>query len=164
VVDYAEVRETSLLITDCLMFIGGGSGGTAGGIKVTTFMVLFYAIVAEARGEPAVEAFRRQVPAAVLRQALSVALLGVALVVVGTLALLALSGLDLDSVLFEAVSAFGTVGLSTGITASLPPAAQYILVVLMFAGRLGPVTLASALALRERRRLFRYPEERLIVG
>lgn len=99
-----------------------------------------------------------------LRQALSVALLGVALVVVGTLALLALSGLDLDSVLFEAVSAFGTVGLSTGITASLPPAAQYILVVLMFAGRLGPVTLASALALRERRRLFRYPEERLIVG
>ncbi len=163
-VDYAEVRETSLLITDCLMFIGGGSAGTAGGIKVTTFMLLFYAIVAEARGEPAVEAFRRQIPTAVLRQALSVALLGVALVVVGTLALLALSGLDLDAVLFEAISAFATVGLSTGITASLPAAAQYVLIVLMFAGRLGPVTLASALALRERRRLYRYPEERPIVG
>jgi potassium uptake TrkH family protein len=164
VVDYADVHETSLLVTDVLMFIGGGSAGTAGGIKVTTFMVLFFAIVAEARGEETVDAFGRQLPVVVLRQALSVALLGVALVVTGTLALLALSGLDLDRVLFEAVSAFGTVGLSTGITATLPAPAQYVLIVLMFAGRLGPVTLAAALALRERQRLYRLPEERPVVG
>jgi len=163
-IDYSQANETSLLVTDVLMFIGGGSGGTAGGIKVTTFMLLFFAIVAEVRGDPAVCAFGREVPSAVIRQALSVALLGVALVVAGTLTVLALTDLDLDPVLFEVVSAFGTVGLSTGITPALPAAAQYVLIVLMFAGRLGPITLASALALRERQKLFRLPEERPIVG
>jgi len=163
-VDYAGVHETSLLVTDVLMFIGGGSGGTAGGIKVTTFLVLLLAILAELHGSPTVNVFNRQIPAAVLRQAVAVALLSVAFVVTATFALLALSDLGLDRVLFEAISAFATVGLSTGITASLPAAAQYILVALMFAGRLGPVTVASALALRDRRRLFRLPEERPIVG
>jgi trk system potassium uptake protein TrkH len=162
--DYAQVHETSLLVTDGLMFIGGGSGGTAGGIKVTTFMLLLFAIIAEVRGDPTVDAFGRQVPGAVLRQALSVALLGVALVGGATLALIGISGLDLDRILFEATSAFGTVGLSTGITATLPPAGQYILVALMFVGRIGPITMASALALRERRKLFRRPQERAIVG
>ncbi len=162
--DYSQLNETSLLVTDCLMFIGGGSAGTSGGIRVTTFMLLFFAIVAEARGDPSVDAFGRRVPVAVLRQAVSVALLGVALVVAGTLAVLAISDLDLDRVLFEVVSAFGTTGLSTGITATLPPAAQYVLMVLMFAGRLGPITVASALALRERQKLYRLPEERPIVG
>jgi trk system potassium uptake protein TrkH len=163
-IDYAQVHETSLLVTDGLMFIGGGSGGTAGGIKVTTFTLLLFAIMAEVRGDPTVDAFGRQVPGAVLRQALSVALLGVALVGGATLALIAVSGLDLDRVLFEVISAFGTVGLSTGITAALPPAGQYILVALMFVGRIGPMTMASALALRERRKLFRRPQERAIVG
>jgi trk/ktr system potassium uptake protein len=163
-IDYAHANETTLLTTDILMFIGGGSGGTAGGIKVTTFLVLFFAIVNEVRGDLTVDAFRREVPTEVIRQALSVALLGVALVVGATLTLLAITELDLDRVLFEAVSAFGTVGLSTGITPSLPAAAQYVLILLMFAGRLGPVALASALALRERRKLFRYPQERPIVG
>jgi trk system potassium uptake protein TrkH len=163
-IDYGHAHETSLLSTDVLMFIGGGSAGTAGGIKVTTFTVLLFAIVSEVRGEATVDAFGRQLSPSVVRQALSVALLGVALVVSGTLALLALSGLDLDRVLFEAVSAFGTVGLSTGITAALPAPAQYVLIGLMFTGRIGPITLASALALRQKRKLYRLPEERPIVG
>ena len=162
--DYAAMQPESLLVTDVLMFIGGGSAGTAGGIKVTTFLVLFFAIVAESRGEPQVGAFGRELGAAVLRQALTVALLGVALVAAGTLVVLAVSGLPLDQVLFEVVSAFATVGLSTGITAQLPPAGQYVLIALMFLGRTGPVTLATALVLRERRRLYRRPEERIIVG
>ena len=163
-VDVGAMNETSWLVTDCLMFIGGGSAGMGGGIKVTTFMLLFFAIVAEVRGDPAVSAFGREISSAVIRQALSVALLGVALVVSGTLTVLALSGLDLDRVLFEVISAFATTGLSTGITSTLPASAQYVLVGLMFAGRLGPITVASALALRERRKLFRLPEERPIVG
>jgi trk system potassium uptake protein len=163
-VNVGGMNETSWLVTDCLMFIGGGSAGMGGGIKVTTFTLLFFAIVAEVRGDPAVTAFGREISGAVIRQALSVALLGVALVVSGTLAVLALSGLDLDRVLFEVISAFATTGLSTGITGALPASAQYVLVVLMFAGRLGPITVASALALRERRKLFRLPEERPIVG
>jgi potassium uptake TrkH family protein len=163
-IDVGAMNETSWLVTDCLMFIGGGSGGVGGGIKVTTFMLLFFAIVAEVRGDPAVSAFGREVSSGVIRQALSVALLGVALVVAGTLTVLALSGLDLDRVLFEVISAFATNGLSTGLTGVLPPSAQYVLVGLMFAGRLGPITVASALALRESRKLFRLPEERPIVG
>lgn len=163
-IDVGAMYEPSWLVIDCLMFIGGGSAGTAGGIKLTTFMLLFFAIVAEVRAEPAVSAFGREVSSAVIRQALSVALLGVALVVAGTLTVLALTGLDLDRVLFEVVSAFATNGLSTGITPQLPPSTQYVLVVLMFVGRLGPITLASALAARERHKLFRLPEERPIVG
>ena len=163
-IDYGQVNEGTLLVTDALMFIGGGSAATAGGIKVTTFMLLFFAIVSEARGDETVEAFGRRVPPTVVRQALSVALLGVALVFVGTLLLLAVTQLDLDRVLFEAVSAFSTTGLSTGITPSLPPAGHYILIALMFAGRTGTVTLASALALRQRRKLYRVPAERPLVG
>ena len=163
-VDVGAMQPESLLVQDVLMFIGGGSASTAGGIKVTTFMVLFFAIVAEARGDPHVDALGREISSPVLRQALTVALLGVALVVSGTLVLLAVSGLPLDQVLYETVSAFATVGLSTGITADLPPAGQYVLIALMFLGRTGPVTLATALVLRERRRLYRRPEERMLVG
>ncbi len=162
--DYGQMGKESLLVTDVLMFIGGGSASTAGGIKVTTFTVLLFAILAEARGDEAVESFGRRVPPAALRQALSVALLGVAMVVAGTLAMLEITGLGLDQVLFEVVSAFATVGLSTGITPTLPAAAQYLLVGLMFSGRVGTVTLASALALRQRRRLYQLPEERPIIG
>jgi len=163
-IDYAQAEPATLVVTDVLMFVGGGSASTAGGIKVTTFMILFFAILAEARGDETVDAFTRQISPAALRQALAVALLGVALVVTGTLAILSVADLSLDQVLFEVTSAFGTVGLSTGITGRLPAFGQYVLIVLMFTGRVGPITLASALALRQRRRLYRLPEERPIVG
>lgn len=162
--DYAEMDAATWLVTDVLMFIGGGSAGTAGGIKVTTFALLGYVILAEVRGDRTVNAARRQLPPAVIRQALSVALLGVAAVVASSMTLLLLTGFSLDQVLFESVSAFATVGLSTGITADLPVAGHLLLVALMFMGRLGPVTLAAALALRSRETLYRLPEERPIVG
>lgn len=163
-VDYSRMNEETWLVTDVLMFIGGGSASTAGGIRVTTFMVLFFAITAEVRGNDAAEAFRRRIPAAAMRQALTVALLGVAVVVSATVAMLAITGLDLDKVLFEVISAFATVGLSTGITPTLPPAAHYLLTALMFVGRTGTTTVATALVLRENRKLYRLPEERPIVG
>ncbi|MBP2334808.1 potassium uptake TrkH family protein [Saccharothrix coeruleofusca] len=162
--DVGQMTPASLLVTDALMFVGGGSAGTAGGIKVTTFALLAFVIAAEVRGEPNVHVLGRRLSSQVQRQALTVALLGVGLVASATLALLLITGLPLDAVLFEAVSAFGTVGLSTGITATIPPAGQLVLVVLMFIGRLGPITLASALALRERARRYELPEERPIVG
>ena len=145
-------------------FIGGGPAGTAGGIKVTTFAVLAFMIFAEVRGDPTVHVRNRRIPGVAQRQALSIALLGMFVVFAGTLALLAISDQDLDRVLFEAVSAFGTVGLTTGITAELPAAGQSVLIVLMFLGRVGTITLASALALRSRPILYRLPEERPIIG
>ncbi len=162
--DISALQPETLLFHDVLMFIGGGSAGTAGGIKVTTFGLLAFVLWAEMRGDPDVEVGRRRVPASTQRQALAVALLGVGLVTAATLAMLALTSFSLDVVLFEVVSAFATVGLSTGITASLPTAAQLLLVALMFLGRIGPLTLASGLALRERSRRHQLPEERTIVG
>ena len=164
--DIAALRPETLFVTDILMFIGGGSAGTAGGIKVTTFGLLAFVIWSETRGEPNVHVGPRRVPQANQRQALAVALLSVGIVVIATLALMALTkdSFDFDAVLFETISAFATVGLSTGITASLPTPAQLVLVGLMYMGRIGPLTIATAMALRERPRLYQLPEERTIVG
>jgi potassium uptake TrkH family protein len=162
--DIAAYQPETLLLTDALMFIGGGSAGTAGGIKVTTFGLLAYVLWAEMRGDPDVEVGRRRVPGTNQRQALSVALLGIGLVAVATFLMEALSDFTFDQVLFETVSAFATVGLSTGITADLPPGALGLLVLLMYLGRIGPLTLATGLALRERAHRYRLPEERTIVG
>ena len=163
-VDIGEMRPETLAVSYGLMMIGGGSAGTAGGIKVTTFLVLGLVVWAEIRGEPDASVFGRRVPREVQRQALTVVLLAVGLVGTATLLLLTVSDHPLDAVLFEAVSAFATVGLSTGITADVPPAGQLILVALMFFGRVGTITVATGLALRSRQRLYRYPEERPIVG
>lgn len=163
-VSTGDLNEATLLGTDVLMFIGGGPAGTAGGIKVTTFAVLLFVIVTEVRGDESVTAFGRRIPRGAQRQALSVALLAVAVVVGSTAALLLLTPFGLDAVLFEAVSAFSTVGLSTGITAQVGTAGQLLLAALMFLGRLGPITLASALALRTRPRLYDLPHERPIIG
>lgn len=163
-IDISQMYDGTLLGTVVLMFIGGGSASTAGGIKVTTFIVLLFVIYAEVRGEPEVNTFHRSIGHRLQRQALTVALPGVAAVVVSTLAILEMTDVALRDVLFEVTSTFGTVGLSTGITADLPTPAQGVLVLLMFIGRLGPVTFAVAPALRERRRLYRLPESRPIIG
>jgi len=162
--DVGAMNEGTWLGTTVLMFIGGGSAGTAGGIKVTTFILLFFVIYAEVRGEPSVRAFDRRIDARVQRQALTVALLSVGAVVGSTLVLMQATDFALGEVLFEATSAFATVGLSTGITAEFPEAGQLMLAGLMFLGRLGPVTLVSALALRERQTLYQLPEGRPIIG
>ena len=163
-VDYAQVDPATLLVTDVLMFIGGGSGGTAGGIKVTTFILLLFVIRAEVRGERSVVIFDRRIDTRVQRQALSVALIGVALVIGPTMVLLAATDFDLNVLLFEVTSAFATVGLSTGITAALPDWGQLILIALMYLGRIGSITLVSALAARERDRRYEVPVERPFIG
>ncbi|MFE5208423.1 TrkH family potassium uptake protein [Streptomyces sp. NPDC056600] len=163
-VDLAALRPVSWLGMDVLMFVGGSSAGTAGGIKVTTFAVLFFVLYTEIRGESSVNVFDRRLSAPLLRQALTVALLSVAAVVVSTMAFMVFAEHGLDRSLFEVVSAFSTTGMSTGITARLPVGLQLLLVVLMFVGRLGPITVASALALRHRVRLYDLPEERPVIG
>lgn len=163
-IDYGEASSDTLMVTDILMFIGGGSAGTAGGIKVTTFLVLGFAIWNEVRGREQVTIAHRSISPSVQRQALTVALLGVAAVIAGTLLLLMLTDYSLEKVLFESISAFATVGVSTGITYHLPESAQWVLMALMFTGRIGTITVASSLALSSRPRLFRLPEERPIIG
>jgi potassium uptake TrkH family protein len=163
-VDIGALNEPTLLFVTTLMFIGAGPASTSGGIKVTTFAVLAYVLWAEVRGDAEVNAFRRRLPEALVRQALTVALLAVGLVVGTSLVLMASDDLALTPALFEAASAFGTVGLSTGVTGSIGGFGHVVLVVVMLAGRVGPVTFVTALALRERSREYRYAEERPIIG
>ena len=163
-VDIGAMDSASLLGMDVLMLIGGGPAGTAGGIKITTFAVLFFILLTEIRGEVAVNVFGKRLSRAVHRQAITIVLLAVAVITVSTVALMLITDIGLDALLFEVISAFGTVGLSTGITAGLPPAGQVILMLLMFIGRLGPIGFASAIALRERPTAYELPKERPIIG
>lgn len=166
-VEFAAMTTESIAVTNALMFIGGGSASTAGGIKVATFFLLAYVIWSEIRGEPDVVVGRRRIAGAAQREALSVALLGVALVAVGVLLVVALTEgehVPFEHVMFDVISAFGTVGLSTGVTAASPQSAQLVLAALMFVGRVGPVVVATGLALNTRHRHYRYPQERPVVG
>lgn len=142
--------EPTLAVVAALMFIGGASGSTAGGIKVNTFSLMFITIISSIRGDPSATAFGRRVPHEFIYRALSVVLLSFALVFIVTLGLELTTDGSIVELGFEAVSAFGTVGLSADVTASLSPAALTILTVAMFAGRLGPLTLVLALAARAR--------------
>jgi len=149
---------------DLLMFIGAGPASAAGGIKVTTFAVLVCLVWSEIRGRPSVHVFGRRIPVQALREAITVAALGALLVMTATMVLMETDNFGLDRSLFEVISAFATVGLTTGITPSLSDPGKLVLIVLMFAGRLGPVTLASALALRTTERQYEYAEERPTIG
>lgn len=163
-VDIGALTHETWALHYFLMFVGGGSAGTAGGVKVGTVAVLILLVIAEIRGHTDTEAYGRRVGASAQRQAITVLALGSVLVVIGTLLLLRLSDFPTDQVIFEVISAFGTVGLSTGITADLPVAGQLVLTLLMFFGRVGTITLATSLVLGERRMPYRYPEEHPIVG
>jgi trk system potassium uptake protein TrkH len=163
-IDIGGLTNESLALHFALMFIGGGSAGTAGGVKVTTFFVLVLVVWNEIRGHQDVEFRGRRIASSVQRQALTVVALGAATIALAMLLILPLTALPYEKVLFEVVSAFATVGLSTGITAELAPAAQFILIALMFIGRVGVVTLAVAIATNQLRRNYRYPEEKPIVG
>jgi trk system potassium uptake protein len=163
-IDTGAMYDSSLFATMMLMFVGGGSGGTAGGIKVTTLAVLMVVVWTEMRGHPAPHAAGRRLTPDVVRQSLALTFLSMTMVAFLSIHLLATTHFPMNQVLFEAVSAVGVVGLSTGITGDLHPVAQAVMVPAMLAGRLGPITFASALALRDRTRRYDLPEGRPIIG
>ncbi|WP_052460661.1 TrkH family potassium uptake protein [Microbacterium gorillae] len=164
VIDPAQMHGSSLLVACMLMFVGGGSASTAGGIKVTTLAVLALAVWSEARGRSTVEAFGRRIPSDVQRVAMSVVAWGATIVALSTIILLQMTKAPLEDVLFDVISGFATVGLSTGVAQSLPDAGVYVLAVTMFMGRVGTVTLAAAVAASASKQLYSLPVERPIVG
>jgi trk system potassium uptake protein TrkH len=172
-IDYGRASPDTLLVTIFLMFVGASPGSTGGGLKTTTFGLLVALVIARWRGRGRASVFRRTIPHAVMDRALTLTLLAWALVsmAIGLLVLTETHGLPFAvaeprflALMFEAVSAFGTVGLSTGITSSLSPAGKLVLVALMFAGRVGPLTLVLAVGPRQQKGRFRYAEENVMVG
>lgn len=164
VVDMAALQQATLFMLAGLMFIGGASASTAGGIKVSTFSALFVAIVAALRGRERVTVFERELTTRQIYRALSVALLSVAMVFVLAFTLATIQDAPFINLFFEAVSAFGTAGLSTGLTPDVPAAAQVVLVIGMYIGRLGPLTIALALMQRTETEQVRYPTEEISIG
>lgn len=154
-----------LLLLSALMFIGGASGSTAGGIKVNTFTTLFATIIASVRGQEHVHLFQREIAWSQVNRALTVALLSVAFVFVIALVLMQTNEVDAIDIIFETTSAFGTTGLSTGITGTLNATGQLVLILAMFVGRVGPLTIALALSARfTAREGIRYPEAEVNIG
>jgi len=162
--DVGLFQPETWLGLDALMFIGAGPSSTGGGIRITTFAVLAYIVWTELRGDSAVNIFGKRLSRSVHRQAITIALLSVAYVALSTVLMQVVTDIDTDKIIFEVISAFGTVGMSTGITASLPDAALINLIVLMIVGRLGPLTLSTALVLTHRPNLYEFPKERPLLG
>jgi len=162
--DTSALFDATLFVVMALMFIGGASGSTAGGIKVNTFSVLLVAILSTVKGQPSAMAFGRRIQHTIVYRALAVALLSIAFVFVIGLGLTLTTEATFVQTLFEAVSAFGTVGASTGITPELSDPARLITVFAMFVGRLGPLTLVLALAARARPIPYRPAVESVRIG
>ncbi len=163
-VDIGQMARESWLGMDILMFIGGGSGGTAGGLKVTTITVLVFIVLSEIRGAQAVNIGKRRISRALHRQAITLLFLYGALLIGSVLLLQLITDFSTDELLFEASSALGTTGLSTGITANLPEPAKLLIMLLMFIGRVGPALVASSLAVRIGKGFTQFPKERLTIG
>ena len=163
-IDFSQTNQHTNVFFTAMMFIGGASGSTAGGIKVNTVAVIFIAILTTIRGRGQPEAFGREIPFGQIQRALTVAALGVTVVFFVAFLLVITEGLAFEDLLFETISAFGTVGLSTGITPELTPWGKSIIISTMFVGRIGPLTIALALGQRQRRAIYRYPQERVRIG
>lgn len=163
-VDIGELYNPTLFFLVFLMFIGASPSSTGGGVKTTTIGAMLAASVAIVRGYSEVELLERRLPKEIIFRALAIFLMALGLLSVGTMVLAGTEPFPFLDILFEATSAFGTVGLSTGLTPSLSPVGKVIIMILMFVGRLGPMTAAAALAQRMQTPNYKYPEEKIVVG
>ncbi len=166
-VDIASLSPSSKFVLILLMFIGGSPGSTAGGIKTVTLAVIVMTVIAALRKRPEVEMFRRSVRIVVVGRAITVTILFMMVLFTAAMALSITehgSGFTMMDIVFEACSALGTVGLSTGITSSLTAVGKLIIIAVMLIGRLGPLTLLAALTFNLKPVGYSYPEEPIIVG
>lgn len=164
-VDMSKIRETTIFSTIMLMFIGGSPGSTAGGIKTTTFACLLLTTISVVKGEEDVNCLNRRLPFETIKRAVSIFLIGLA-IVFSTAIILTItdSSLKFINLLFESTSAFGTVGLSAGITDKLSTFGRLVITLTMYIGRVGPLTMAYAFARRNMKRDYRNAPGNLMVG
>ena len=165
--DFSAANDLTILFYPFLMFVGGAAGSVAGGIKVATLAVIIAAVISSVKGRLQAEAFGREIPHFQVHRALTVAALGLALIFVVSLTLTFTerdSDISFLNLFFDTVSAFGTTGLSTGVPSELSLAGRIMFMITMFLGRLGPLTLALALAPREDATVYRFVQERVKIG
>ncbi|MHB8172407.1 MAG: TrkH family potassium uptake protein, partial [Thermincolia bacterium] len=162
--DIASLTMATQFLIVILMFIGASPGSTGGGIKTTTFGSLVSAVWAMITGKPDVEIFRRRLPRDIIYKSLSITTIAGLLIIVVTMLLSITEKAEFLMVLFETVSAFGTVGLTMGLTPNLTLVGKILIILTMFAGRLGPLTLAFSLAHKQQKAVIKQPEEKIIVG
>lgn len=163
-VNNADMSDAGSLLTSALMLIGGSPGSTAGGMKTTTIAILFIGILVSARGKKDITMFRRRIDGDSVRQAAAIAFLYIAVTVVFTAVICHLESVGLRTALFEVSSAIGTVGSTMSLTPSLGIVSRYIIILLMFGGRAGAMTLALVLAERRRNVESKYPLGKILIG
>lgn len=163
--NYIDMNQDSVMMTILLMFVGGASGGTAGGIKISTFFLLMLVVWAFLKQSNEVTVFKRRVAPELIIKALSLSLISIIFVLLTVFTLKSLEPhIPLLHLVFETVSAFGTVGLSYGITPTLGDGSKFLLMLMMFIGRVGPLTIAFALVKNSGKPTYRYPEEKILIG
>lgn len=161
-----DMNEISKMVTIFLMYIGAAPGSTGGGIKVTTFGIIIMAIVSNISGASETIILKRRVPHPIVDKALSIVGLSMLLIFVMTTAIVGIEKINFINALYEVTSAFGTVGLSTGITPTLHSSSKLLLIITMFLGRVGPLSFAIALSLKanRNREYFVHAEGKIVVG
>lgn len=159
------MTKAGKIVTIMLMFIGGSPGSTAGGLKTSTFGIIIFTIISVIRGRDDTEAFGRRFSKEVVYKSFSLLIIGIILVIAATM-LLSITEYDetFISILYEATSAIGTAGLSTGVTQRLSGIGKVIIIIMMYIGRIGPFTLAFALTNNKKKTGIRYPEGRILIG
>lgn len=163
-VDLTELSEGGSLITMVLMLIGGSPGSTAGGIKTTTAVLLISVLIASIRQKPHVNIFKRRIDSELANRAFSILTIYILAVIIGSVTLCALQPFSIKEVLFETISAVGTVGLTLGITPQLCAVSKIVIMILMFAGRIGGLTLALVLSNKRKNAPVSRPHEKILIG
>lgn len=163
-IDIGKMTLSSQVFTMVLMFIGASSGSTGGGIKVTTFAIILLAFWTVLTNRDNVNIFKRRISWKLVNKSLSIAVIAIIFIFTIFFLLTYTEKADMNKILFESISAFGTVGLSEGLTGNLTPIGRVLITIMMFIGRLGPLTMAFALMSNKKEAKIKYAEEKIMIG
>ncbi|MGE7219039.1 TrkH family potassium uptake protein [Priestia koreensis] len=162
-IDVTQINDSTAFFTIILMFIGAGSASTGGGIKLTTFIIIVLAVFTYLKGKEEITTFKRSIDNKLVFKSLAIAMISILFVILAVFILSITEKAPFVKIVYEVVSAFGTVGLSMGLTFDLTWIGKVVLIFIMFLGKLGPLTLAFSLARRDSSKI-RYPKEDVLAG
>lgn len=162
--DTGAYTHATKLLTSILMFIGGSPGSTAGGIKTTTVVVMLLIVIANLRNRAELNIFGRRLDEDSIRKASTVFIMNLSMALISMMAICAIQPLAMDDVIFEVMSAIGTVGMTTGITRDLTIASRYIIILLMYCGRIGSMSFALSFMEKKKKAMIKLPQERITIG